>query len=141
MTKQSRQVRIKSGIDFLGGFLAAMEYAGMNSDFRQTGEKHGHYTEDYLSELYEKGSTSDKKHRFQPNVVRGYQKGINYLKVVNKIEDLFPIKSLNYEVLTGDKKGISSIRANDKYRIEFIVDKENEMITVCNILELSNHYK
>ena len=99
------------------------------------------FTQDYLSELYEKGSTSDKKHRFQPNVVRGYQKGINYLKVVNKIEDLFPIKSLNYEVLTGDKKGISSIRANDKYRIELIVDKENEMITVCNILELSNHYK
>lgn len=99
------------------------------------------FTQDYLSELYEKGSTSDKKHRFQPNLVRGYQKGINYLKVVNKIEDLFPIKSLNYEVLTGDKKGISSIRANDKYRIEFIVDKENEMITVCNILELSNHYK
>ena len=99
------------------------------------------FTQDYLLELYEKGSTSDKKHRFQPNVVRGYQKGINYLKVVNKIEDLFPIKSLNYEVLTGDKKGISSIPANDKYRIEFIVDKENEMITVCNILELSNHYK
>ena len=99
------------------------------------------FTQDYLSELYEKGSTSDKKHRFQPNVVRGFQKGINYLKVVNKIEDLYPIKSLNYEVLTGDKKGISSIRANDKYRIEFIVDNENETITVCNILELSNHYK
>ena len=99
------------------------------------------FTQDYLSELYEKGSTSDKKHRFQPNVVRGFQKGINYLKVVNKIEDLYPIKSLNYEILTGDKKGISSIRANDKYRIEFIVDNENETITVCNILELSNHYK
>ena len=99
------------------------------------------FTQDYLSELYEKGSTSDKKHRFQPNVVRGFQKGINYLKVVNKIEDLYPIKSLNYEVLTGVKKGISSIRANDKYRIEFIVDNENETITVCNILELSNHYK
>ena len=98
------------------------------------------FTQDYLSELYEKGSTSDKKHRFQPNVVRGFQKGINYLKVVNKIEDLYPIKFLNYEVLTGDKKGISSIRANDKYRIEFIVDNENETITVCNILELSNHY-
>ena len=99
------------------------------------------FTQDYLSELYEKGSTSDKKHRFQPNVVRGFQKGINYLKIVNKIQDLYPIKSLNYEVLTGDKKGISSIRANDKYRIEFIVDNENETITVCNILELSNHYK
>ena len=43
------------------------------------------FTQDYLSELYEKGSTSDKKHRFQPNVVRGFQKGINYLKIVNKI--------------------------------------------------------
>jgi proteic killer suppression protein len=47
-------------------------------------------------------------------------------------------------VLKGNKKGISSIRVNDQYRIEFIASTVNEteaIITVCNIIELSAHYK
>lgn len=53
------------------------------------------------------------------------------------------INSLNYEVLKGDKKGVSSIRVNNKYRIEFTVKEtmDEPIITVCNIIELSNHYK
>jgi proteic killer suppression protein len=57
--------------------------------------------------------------------------------------DLFTVNSLHCEILKGNKKGIFSIRVNDKYRIEFettqIVDKT--IVTICNILELSNHYK
>jgi proteic killer suppression protein len=61
---------------------------------------------------------------------------------VPRIETLYQIKSLNYEVLSGDKAGISSIRVNDKYRIEFTVNMyEEPLVTICNILELSNHYK
>ena len=59
-------------------------------------------------------------------------------------EDIFPFRSLNYEVLSGDKKGISSIRVNSQYRIEFTVNKiedKEPVLTICNILELSNHYK
>ena len=62
----------------------------------------------------------------------------------NRIEDIFPFRSLNYEVLSGDKKGISSIRVNSQYRIEFTVNKiedKEPVLTICNILELSNHYK
>lgn len=97
----------------------------------------------YLQELYEKGKSSDKKHRFQPDIVRRYIDRINILKNKDSVESLFTIKSLHYEVLKGDRAGISSIRVNDQYRIEFSVSKEgNEtLITICNILELSNHYK
>lgn len=60
-----------------------------------------------------------------------------------RIEDLFTINSLNYEVLKGDKAGISSIRVNNQYRIEFTVTDNGAepIVSVCNILELSNHYK
>jgi proteic killer suppression protein len=96
----------------------------------------------YLQELYETGKCADKKHRFQPDIVKRYKKGIDYLKRVDKIEELFLLPSLRYEVLKGDKAGISSIRVNDQYRIEFTVNESVEtIITVCNILELSNHYK
>ena len=96
----------------------------------------------YLRELYEQGRTSDKKHRYQPDVVRRYQQRIKTLESAPRIETLYQLNSLNYEVLGGDKDGISSIRVNDKYRIEFTVNFQGEpVVTVCNILELSNHYK
>lgn len=102
-----------------------------------------HFEKKYLSDLYYKGKTTDKKHRFQPDVIKRYKLRIETLESATSIEDLFSIKSLNYKVLVGDKKGVSSIRVNDQYRIEFTVNKiETEIvITVCNILELSNHYK
>ena len=101
------------------------------------------FEKDYLRDLYETGKTADKKYRFQPEIVRKYRHCIDILFDANEIEALYAINSLNYEVLKGDKAGISSIRVNKKYRIEFTV-KDNgieSLVTVCNILELSNHYK
>lgn len=96
------------------------------------------FDKDYLRELYETGK-SDKKHRFQPDIVRRYKRGIDYLKSADKVEDLFLLPSLHYEVLKGDRDGISFIRVNDRYRIEFTVSES--VVTICNVLELSNHYK
>ena len=61
------------------------------------------------------------------------------MKNTGTIASLAKYNSLNYEMLKGDKQGISSIRVNDKYRIEFSVNES--IVTVCNIIELSNHYK
>ena len=37
------------------------------------------FEEAYLRDLYEKGKAEDKKHRFQPDVIRRYQKCIDFL--------------------------------------------------------------
>lgn len=55
------------------------------------------FEEEYLRDLYNKGNSGDKKHRFQPDVVKPYKKGIDYLKWASKKEDLFRINSLNFE--------------------------------------------
>lgn len=101
------------------------------------------FEEEYLRQLYEDGKCKDKKHRYQPDIVRRYQKAITFLIYAQRIEDLWKHKSLNYEVLSGDKVGCSSIRVNDQYRIVFTVHlNENEpVLTICNVVELSNHYK
>jgi proteic killer suppression protein len=101
------------------------------------------FEEKYLQELYEKGKTTSKKHRFQPGIVRKYQYCIKYLLGASCIEALYSVNALNYEVLKGNKAGISSIRVNQQYRIEFTVTDNGveSVVTVCNILELSNHYK
>lgn len=101
------------------------------------------FEKEYLRQLYETGKTTNKKYRFQPQIVSGYQMRIKILEQADCIEDLFRFRSLNYEVLKGDKAGISSIRVNDQYRIEFTVKQisSETVVTICNILELSNHYK
>ena len=101
------------------------------------------FEKDYLRELFYEGNTSDKKHRFQPQVVARYIRVLNILDSVDRIEDLFSFHSLHYEKLAGDKAGLESVRVNHQYRIEFkssFMDNE-KTITICNIIELSNHYK
>lgn len=101
------------------------------------------FEEQYLQDLYEMGETHEKKHRYQPNIIRGYQKGIKFMIQAKKPDELMKIHSLNFEALKGDKKGRYSIRANSQYRIEFTIDEnlETPVLTVCNIIDLSNHYK
>lgn len=100
------------------------------------------FEQTYLRELFETGRTSDKKHRFQPDIIKRYQKRIEMLMAAPSAETLYKFNSLNFEALTGDRAGRYSIRVNDKYRVEFTLNATNEkpMITICNIVELSNHY-
>jgi proteic killer suppression protein len=57
-------------------------------------------------------------------------------------EELYPIKSLHFEALQGNKQGKFSVRVNQQYRIEFTLDENTEqpVLTICNITDLSNHY-
>ncbi|MDL2243847.1 type II toxin-antitoxin system RelE/ParE family toxin [Bacteroidales bacterium OttesenSCG-928-J19] len=101
------------------------------------------FEKEYLRDLYQTGKAKEKKYRFQPEIIRKYQRCIDILLAAKDIEVLYQFNSLNYEVLKGDKAGISSIRVNNQYRIEFMVQNNGiePLITVCNIIELSNHYK
>ncbi len=101
------------------------------------------FDKEYLRELFEQGRTSDKKHRYQPEIIKGYHKCVMYLKHAETIEQLYRINSLNYEVLQGEKMGISSVRINRQYRLEFTVRNVmgEQIITVCCLLDISNHYK
>ena len=101
------------------------------------------FEKEYLRDLYETGKTNDKKHRYQPEIVRKYKYCISTLKSAAGIEAIYKVKSFNYEELKGEKKGISSIRVNLQYRIEFTISETGTepIVTICNILDLSNHYK
>ena len=57
------------------------------------------FEKEYLKELYETGKTTEKKHRFQPQVIKGYLKCVRALRRATRIEDLFLFHSLNYEKL------------------------------------------
>ena len=101
------------------------------------------FVEKYLQELYVEGKSSDKKHRFQPQIVSKYVKVVNLMKQQENVLGLMKYGSLHYEKLHGDKEGKSSVRVNDQYRIEFTESMEagKQIASICNITDLSNHYK
>ena len=101
------------------------------------------FDKEYLRELFEQGRTGDKKHRYQPEVIRCYQKAVFALISANCVTDLFRNNALNYEALQGDTSGMSSVRINRKYRLEFTVREvmNEQIITICRLLDISNHYK
>lgn len=102
------------------------------------------FEKDYLEQLYSFGKAKGKKHRYPKGVVSKYIQTIDKLRAADRIEDLFPIRSLNYEKLRGNKKGFESVRVNNQYRIEFrssVEGIEPDYVTICSIVELSNHYK
>lgn len=100
------------------------------------------FEKDSLKELFEKGSCADRRYRFQSHVVKKYCLRVETLQNAPNIEALYPLKSLNFENLSGKKKGISSIRIDLKYRLEFTVEHDQEtLITICNIQDISNHYE
>ncbi|MDE5573095.1 MAG: type II toxin-antitoxin system RelE/ParE family toxin [Muribaculaceae bacterium] len=100
------------------------------------------FEESYLKDLFEKGSCKDKKHRYQPNIIKLYQRRVEQLQAAPNPETLYQLNSLHFEALIGDKAGLYSIRVNEKYRVEFSLnsDSERPLLTICNIVELSNHY-
>lgn len=86
---------------------------------------------------------ADKKHRFQPQIIRKYIQIIDLMRFEENVNGLMKYNSLNYERLKGDKDGLSSVRVNKQYRIEFeeVTENGKQIATICNITELSNHYK
>lgn len=101
------------------------------------------FEKEYLMDLYTKGKSSDKKYWFQPQIVRKFGWIIDLMIGMKNVNNLTQYGSLHYEHLHGDKEGVSSVRVNNQYRIEFREEKEDgqTIATICNITELSNHYK
>lgn len=98
----------------------------------------------YLSDLFEGEVKKYKKYKSNPQLVKQYVKTINKLKGITKIEQLYQIKSLNYEKKVGNLEGISAVWINKQYRIlfrEIATNPDNLIIDLLEIEDLSKHYE
>jgi plasmid maintenance system killer protein len=99
--------------------------------------------EEALLELYTNGRTSDKRYRsLSPQVIKGFKRAVDYMIAARRIEDLFPLKGLNYEALKGKRKGQESVRCNGAWRLIFRSYPIDGSVIITNIelLEISHHY-
>jgi toxin HigB-1 len=96
-----------------------------------------------LADLFEGKKVNDKRFKSNPTLVKQYVKTVNKLSAVSRIEDLYVLTSLNYEKLSGDREGQSSVRINDQFRLifeEFLSDNEPFQVIMFALEEISNHY-
>jgi proteic killer suppression protein len=94
-----------------------------------------------LEDLYQDKKVNDKQFKSNPMLVKQYIKTVNKLKYATKIEQLYQFAGLNYESLSGDRKGQSSVRINDQFRLIFEEVKENEIVKILDLVEISKHYE
>lgn len=101
------------------------------------------FEEDYLRELYEDGEASDKKHRFRPSIIKKYTRVVDLMMEEVNVIGLTKYGGLHHEHLHGDKEGLSSVKVNNQYRIEFreILEGDKTIAEMVSLTELSNHYK
>ena len=99
------------------------------------------FDKEYLKELYINSEIENRKHGVQPSIVKKYIQTIDKLRAANSVEELYPIKSINYERPLGNKKELETIRIDNEHRIEFKTKKSlYQQITICLIIDISNHY-
>ncbi len=94
----------------------------------------------YLEKLFE--GKPLKKIIYSKELVIQFKKTILRLKNADNSHQLRQFRSLNFEALKGDKKGLYSVRVNKQYRLEFSI--ENDSITLLEVVlveDLSKHYE
>ncbi|MEP7238881.1 MAG: type II toxin-antitoxin system RelE/ParE family toxin [Ferruginibacter sp.] len=95
----------------------------------------------YLENLYV-GKPVKRKPIYTKEVILQFKKTVLRIEQADNSSQLKQFKSLNFEALKGNKKGLYSVRVNKQYRLEFKL--ENDKITLTQIVlieELSKHYE
>ena len=97
-----------------------------------------------LADLYEGKRPKSKVYKSNPSLVNQFAKTVTKLRAVDEIEQLMQFAGLNYEKLSGNRKGKSSVRINEQYRLifqEVASDEPPHKIVVLIIEEVSKHYQ
>lgn len=99
------------------------------------------FTNAYLENLYA-GKALKGKPIYSKEIIIQFKKTILRIEQADNSTQLKQFRSLHFEALKGNKRGLYSVRVNKQYRLEFKL--ENEKITLIEIVlieELSKHYE
>ena len=94
------------------------------------------YCDDTLRLLAE--DPAYRPRRWHADVILAYRKKIQLISDAVDERDLRAMRSLRLEQLSGDRKGTSSIRINDQFRLILTFKTEGERVAV--ILELVDYH-
>ncbi|HEY6975838.1 MAG TPA: type II toxin-antitoxin system RelE/ParE family toxin [Chitinophagaceae bacterium] len=79
---------------------------------------------------------------YSKEVIIQFKKTVLKLEQIENTTQLRQLKSLNFEALRGDKKGLYSVRVNKQYRLEFKIETDSiTLVEIALIERLSKHYE
>ena len=94
-----------------------------------------------LENLY-KGRPIKGKPIYSKEVILQFKKTVLRIEQAENSSQLKLFRSLNFEALKGNKKGLYSIRVNKQYRLEFKLENDNiTLVEIVLIENLSKHYE
>lgn len=100
-----------------------------------------YFDNDEIAEVAVSDRPHSRLYRSLPKeVIRSFHRAIRYIQKAKNINELYQIRSLNYEALKGDLKGLCSIRLGLKYRAIFYEMNDGLVIMGVNFVEINNHY-
>ena len=82
------------------------------------------------------------KPKYDIEVVNKYKRTLKIIQAMPHTNGLRNLKSLHFEALKGELKGLYSIKVDYRYRLIFTIEKD--LITVTEIIvveDLNNHYQ
>jgi toxin HigB-1 len=94
------------------------------------------FSNKYLEQLFTDQPVKGKP-QFSDQVIMKFKKTILIMKNVQNSIELSQFRSLSFEALKGDKKGLYSVRVDKGYRLEFRLTKDT--IEIAHVEKLSNH--
>lgn len=80
--------------------------------------------EDKKLEKVETESAHETK--LPPDVIKSARRKLQFLRATTDEKTLMNWKSLRYKTLSGNKKGLRSIRLNDQWRMVFKIETEED---------------
>lgn len=99
------------------------------------------FNDAYLEKLFLNKPVKGKP-LYSAEVITKFKKKVLLIQQTENTVQLRSFKSLHFEALKGNKKGLYSIRIDKQYRLEFKID--NNSITLVEIIlieELSKYYE
>jgi toxin HigB-1 len=76
-------------------------------------------------------------HGFGPDIVKSYRKRIGFLRACTDERDIYQMKSLHFEKLSGNRSHQRSIRLNQQFRLVFEIqaDTDGKLIVVIEVVD------
>jgi len=102
-----------------------------------------YFDDEDLEKLFQ-GERLKGKPLYQDAVIQKFKKTVLKLDQFSRMEELYQLKSLNFEALSGNKKGLYSVKVDSKYRLELTIERieDNGLFIkdIIRIVRMSNHY-
>ncbi|MBF8964057.1 type II toxin-antitoxin system RelE/ParE family toxin [Pontibacter sp. FD36] len=102
------------------------------------------FRQQYLEDLYEGKKSKEKRFKSNQSLVNQYVKTVKKLEGITVFEQIYQLKSLNFEALSGNLQGLFSVRINDQYRLIFDIVRNTEPpfeVQLLELEEISKHYE